>query len=110
MNLQATAACMLRFKPPTVVRMNHPECFLSAATPKNQAPLEIPGRVYSSDSSRLRKRAIFGETVSDQDEMFGNYSNTAKMWVLVKLLSNSVLDSDLNTTQQHLLYLAKFYQ
>lgn len=33
MNLQAAATCVLRFKPPTVVRMNHPQCFLGAATP-----------------------------------------------------------------------------
>lgn len=33
MNLQAAAACVLRFKPPTVVRMNHPQCFLGVATP-----------------------------------------------------------------------------
>lgn len=35
MNLQAAVACVLRFKPPTVVRMNHPVflCFLGAATP-----------------------------------------------------------------------------
>lgn len=40
MNLQAAAACVLRFKPPTVVRMNHPQCFLGAATPpKKPKPL-----------------------------------------------------------------------
>lgn len=36
MNLQAAAACVLRFKPPTVVRMNHPQCFLAVATPPPQ--------------------------------------------------------------------------